>query len=134
MEIGPVNNNQTWPAGAEKEKSYNAKTKGAKSSEDRVEISNEARMKLAALADKVLRETSAAQRQSGVKVAEKGLKKADADPKLEEAVDHQKARLELIRHRIESHFYQQAEVKREVARKLAEEFGQVSNDQEGVEI
>lgn len=130
MEIGPVNSNQPRPTGAENEKSNKGSTQTAKPLADSVEISNEARMKLAALADKARRETLGAQNQEGLQAAEASQKKDSARQKSVTGSDDKKGKLEQVRLRIKSGFYNQPEVKKEIAERLTEELQKRSEKQQ----
>ena len=111
MEIGPVHNDQPNSGRAETEKiKKNGRLKAAPTG-DRVEISNEARMKLATLADRTLHAASKTHRQSGSKAVQKSLQQHD----------DKTAKLERVQGRIESGFYDRSDVKQKIAERLATE-------------
>jgi hypothetical protein len=112
MEIGPVHNDQPSSGRVETEKiKKNGGLKAAPTG-DRVEISNKARMKLAALADRALQAASKTQRQSGSKAVQKSLQQHD----------DKTAKLERVRGQIESGFYDRPDVRQKIAERLAAEF------------
>ena len=122
MEIGPVHNDQPTPGRVEAEKSKKDNRPKAGPVPDRVEISADARMKLAALADRALHETSKAHRQSNSGTAPRSPEQATDIRKAETVHDDQRAKLALVRGRIESGFYKLPDVKKEIAERLATEF------------
>ncbi len=112
MEIGPVHNDQPSSGQVETEKiKKNGGLKVAPAG-DRVEISNEARIKLAELADRALHAASKTQRQSGSKAVQKSTKQHD----------DKTAKLERVQGRIESGFYDRPDVKQKIAERLATKF------------
>ena len=116
MEIGPVHNDQPSSGQVETEKiKKNGGLKAAPAG-DRVEISNEARIKLAALADRALHAASKTHRQSGSKAVQKSLQQHD----------DKTAKLERVQGRIESGFYDRRDVKQKIAERLAAELKKLS--------
>lgn len=115
MEIGPVNNSQPRPTGTENEKRGKNKTPAIEPPTDRVEISHEARVKLAVLADRVRSETLEKHNQLRAQVTDPG-----RQPELNR--DDSQTKLQKARSRIESDYYNRLEVMQEIARRLANEF------------
>lgn len=122
MEIGPVHNDQPSSGRLETEKiKKNSELKTAPAG-DCVEISNEARMKLAALADRALHETSGARSQSGLETLQKNPGQTDATGEAESGRDDSRTKPARVRDRIESGFYNRPDVKQKIAERLATEF------------
>ncbi len=115
VEIGPVNNSQPRLTGTENEKREKSKTPAIEPPTDRVEISREARVKLAALADRVRSETLEKRNQPGAQVTDPG-----RQPELNR--DDFQAKLQKVRSRIESDYYNRTEIMQEIAERLADEF------------
>lgn len=122
MEIGPVSSDQSGPGRIENKE--NRQKRGLKGglAGDRVEISNEARMKLAALADRALQEISKAPSQFGFGAASRNLIPTGSVGRQAMENDDQINKLERARDRIELGFYNRADIKEEIARRLATEF------------
>jgi hypothetical protein len=121
MEIGPVHNDQPSSGRLETEKIKKNSGLKATSECDRVEISNEARMKLAALADQALNETSGTRNQPGLEILQKNFGQTDAAGKLEAGRDDNDTKLTRVQDRIESGFYNRPDVKQKIAERLATE-------------
>jgi hypothetical protein len=122
MEIGPVHNDQPISGRVEAEKvKKNGGLKAAPTG-DRVEISNEARMKLAALADRALHETSGARSQPGLETLQRIPWQTDTAGKAETWCNDNRTKLAQVRGRIESGFYDRPDVKQKIAERLAAEF------------
>lgn len=119
MEIGPVHNDQPNSGRVKTEKIKKNSGPKAAPAGDRVEISNEARMKLAALADRALHEVSRAHRQSGPAAVQKSLQQQD----------DKAAKLALVRGRIEYGFYDRPDVKQKIAERLATELKRSSEEE-----
>ncbi len=109
MEIGPVRREQPEQAPREAENRKREVVSPSQPSSDRVEISDAARKRLAELADAARRELPA------IEHAEK------------------LARLNDIRARIRSGYYDQPEVKRRIADRLADELGKAMEDNNEIE-
>ena len=122
MEIGPVHNDQPSSDRVETEKIKKNGGLKAVPAGDRVEISNEARMKLATLADRALHKTSGARSQPGLEVLQKTPRQTDAAGKAEAGRDDNRTKLARVRGRIESGFYDRPDVKQKIAERLAAEF------------
>ena len=105
MEIGPLSNRQAGqkPEGPEKPEPRTPSPEKPSKIVDRVEISEDARAKLGELADQELRKEQSVSRTADAE----GLISAD--------------RMETIRRRIKSGYYDQAEVKAKIADKLIDD-------------
>ncbi len=123
MEIGPVRSDHPSSGRAETEKTKNNCEPKAASAVDRIEISNEARMRLAALADRALKAASQAHRQTDSQSLQKSL----------EQHDDKTDKLAQARDRIESGFYDREDVRQKIAERLAavleEHRGKVNQDE-----
>jgi hypothetical protein len=112
MEIGPVRNDQPNSGRVETENIKKNSGPKAALAGDRVEISNETRMKLAALADRAFHEASKTHRQSGSKAIQKSLQQHD----------NKTAKLERVRERVKSGFYNRSDIRQKIAERLAAKF------------
>jgi hypothetical protein len=105
MEIGPLSNQ---PAGERPERPDKPKQAGPPSDsaggiEDRVEISDEARIRLAEMADRELRREALGPQPAATEAS-------DADDKLD-----------IVRRRIQTGYYDQPDVKKNIADKLIDD-------------
>ncbi len=122
MDIGPVYNDQCGQGRVETEKAKNGNWEKAGPAGDRVEISTEARMKLAALADQALHEISKSKSHDSSKATGKPLTQVHTAQKQVVGDVGKTARIECVRDRVESGFYNQPDVKKRIAERLATEF------------
>ena len=128
MEIGPVHNDQPSSGRVEAEKSKINSGPKARPAGDRIDISNEARMKLATLADRALHAETKASGQYGPGAARKTSQQTGAARNAAGAHDDNRAKLARVRGRIESGFYDRPDIKEETARRLAAEFKKSSGE------
>jgi hypothetical protein len=130
MEIGPMNNYQPKPVEAIKGIPQGGKTQVTAQPADTVQISLQARLKLAELADQALQETLKIAPPPGTVYSLSDLKKAEADNESSPIANGNKTMLEQVQHRIKTGFYNRPEVKAEIAEKLADELGKPASEPE----
>ncbi len=130
MEIGPMNNYQSRHLEAIKATHQGGETPATAQPTDTVQISLEARLKLAELADRALKETLKTAPQPGTVYSRSDLKKAEADTRPGTIANCSKTTLEQVQHRIKTGFYNRPEVKGEIAKKLADEISKPADEQE----
>lgn len=109
MEIGPIRNNKTITGETQRQKGNERQVVEAESRTDTVEISLEARRRLAALADEQLTRLSKNENTAGEKPTPS-------------------ARLARVRDRIDSGFYERPEIAEKIAEKLADELWKELNE------
>jgi hypothetical protein len=97
---------------------------------DTVQISLEARLKLAELADQALQEKLKTAPQPAIVYSRNDLKKAETENKKETSANCSKTTLEQVHHRIKTGFYNRPEAKEEIAKKLADELSTPADEQE----
>lgn len=118
MKIGPLSNEQKVWAGLQKMKSRPTE-KSTEEKKDTVEISQEARKKLAELADKALREKSSEKAVTGERAETEDKTVTKNEASTERVLTP--ARLAEIRKRIGAGFYDRPEIKDKIIDKLADD-------------
>ena len=117
MEIGPVRNNQPKPPSNDAERPQQTETQAASSTpHDRVEISDNARQKLAELADRARTEEVRATAHEDTTTAEGGDRARPVPSELS-----QQDRLAEVRRRIEAGFYERDDILSDIADKLSDD-------------
>ena len=113
MEIGPLSNRRPLPTPVDNRSEGQPAVKNETELKDTVEISDDARTRLAQLADAALRAARDGSRQPSDQVSTKGEGVESTIPTQE--------RIERIRERIESGFYDQPDVKGKIADRLIDD-------------
>jgi len=113
MEIGPLSNRRPLPAPVDGRFDGQPAVKNETELKDTVEISNDARVRLAQLADAALRAARDGSQQRTDEVSTKGEGVESAIPAQE--------RIEQVRARIESGFYDQPDVRGKIADRLIDD-------------
>jgi hypothetical protein len=130
MEIGPINNYQPKPVEAIKGIPQGGKTQATAQLADTVQISLQARLKLAELADQALQETLKTAPTMCAVYSLSDLKKAEADNESSPIANGNKTMLEQAQHRIKTGFYNRPEVKEEIAKRLPDELCKPASEPE----
>ena len=125
-----MNNYQFRPREANTEKHQEGETRATALPLDTVEISLEARKKLAELADQALRDASRTKTQLDILPHGGELTKAEGDNEPGGTANRKYAMLEQVQERIKTDFYNRPEVKGEIARRLADELAESADETE----
>jgi hypothetical protein len=130
MEVEPVNNYQPRPVPATKRTGKGGETRANAQPADTVEISLQARLKLAELADAARREILPSLRRTETTAAQRAPQKNEAAKTVDHVTGRRKIDLAQVQRRMETGFYNQPEVKEKIAERLAEELSKPDDKNE----